>query len=515
MTVPTVNVTAAIYDQSGAPVVGATVTAEQVGVDLYNAQYVWPATQTFTTDVNGQVTMPLFPNAIGLLGSYYHIKATNAAGKKYLDTTCVVPNSNTDLSVIANNTNADLVLPTDWNTVIASLTAVSAGKQPLDATLTALAADGTGASLTAVNAVTLLAKTWAIPDPIGATTPNGGAFTTLSASGVTNLTFGLFRKADPTTAAFVKTGAFTMSTQAAIIYIEVNGVMQSIAASTAITMPGSPAAGTDYAIWAKTDGTLEATADHVTPPTANARKIGGFHYAPGGNATGVAGGDTTPAINAYSIWDLKFRPACPDPRGMTLVADGFWADIYLLGVDHPTNGSSKYNVTIADGNSPAKIPAKFGGNGTTAYGGGNWWDMHEVMRSFGKRFPNYSEFAALAYGTTEATSSGGTDVPTTGVTGTGATSAWNLFTSKWGVVQAAGNLWVWGDEFGGGTAAAGWVANTGGRGSTYQLENAVLLGGNWGGGVVSGSRASDWNNAPTVSLGNIGARGVCDHLQLD
>jgi len=456
---------------------------------------------------------------------------------------------------------------------------------------------------------------------------------------------GLFRKADPTTAAFVKTGAFTMSTQAAIIYVDVNGVMQSIAASTVVTMPGSPAAGTDYAIWAKTDGTLEATADHVTPPTANARKIGGFHYAPGGNATQISisavaagtaivvqtvpvntwalyllsinaagtitvtpaaanattgyatealaiaalpsrpassaymghvtvltkvgfawiagtdalaggasgnvaattnyypqlgaamgltlsrgttdtniastafayylGGDTTPAINAYSVWDLKFRPACPDPRGMCLVADGFWADIYLLGVDHPTNGSSKYNVTIADGPSPPKIPAKFGGNGTTAYGGGNWWDMHEVMRSFGKRFPNYSEFSALAYGTTEAISSGGTDVPTTGVSGTGATSAWNLFTSKWGVVQAAGNLWVWGDEFGGGTAAGGWVANTGGRGSTYQLENAVLLGGAWNTGVGPGSRASLWLYAPTYSNNDIGARGVCDHLQLD
>jgi hypothetical protein len=331
---------------------------------------------------------------------------------------------------------------------------------------------------------------------------------------------GLFRKGDPTTAAFVKTGAFTMSTQAAIIYADVNGVIQSIAASTAITMPGSPAAGTDYAIWAKTDGTLEATADHVTPPTANARRVGGFHYAPGGNATGVAGGDTTPAINAYSIWDLKFRPACPDPRGMTLVADGFWADIYLLGVDHPTNGSSKYNVTIADGSSPPKIPAKFGGNGTTAYGGGNWWDMHEVMRSFGKRFPNYSEFAALAYGVLDAYSLE-SDPATTGlVNGTGGGGAGidhnaYKYTSKWGVIQATGNLWVWGDEFGGGTAAPGWVVNTGGRGSTYQLENAVLFGGYWSNGVDSGSRASLWDNAPTDSSDGIGARGVCDHLQLD
>ena len=220
-------------------------------------------------------------------------------------------------------------------------------------------------------------------------------------------------------------------------------------------------------------------------------------------------------INAYSLWDLKFKPECPDPRGMALVGDGFWADIYLCGVDHLTNGTSKYNVTIADGSSPPKIPTKFGGNGTTAYTTFNWWEAAEVMRSYGKRLPTYSEFAALAFGTTEATSSGGTDVPTTGVSGTGATSAWNVFTSKWGVVQSSGCLYTWGDEFGGGTGTAAWTANTGGRGNTYQLENAVLLGGSWVDTSNAGSRCSNWNTSPTNSVGNIGARGVCDHLILD
>lgn len=331
---------------------------------------------------------------------------------------------------------------------------------------------------------------------------------------------GLFRKGDPTTAAFVKTGAFTISTQAAEINIEVNGSSYSIAASTAVTMPGSPAAGTDYAIWAKTDGTLEATSNHVTPPTANARKIGGFHYAPGGNATGVAGGDATPAINAYSIWDLKFRPACLDPRGMTLVADSFWADIYLLGVDHPTNGSSKYNVTIADGSSPPKIPAAFGGNGSTAYGGGNWWDMGETLHSFGKRHPTYDEFTALAYGVLEANSLE-SDPGTTGlVNGTGGGGAGldhnaYKYTSKWGVIQATGNMYVWGMNFGGPYGTAAWTANTGGRGSTYELSNAVLLGGDWFSAAHAGSRCSLWDYAPASSTISIGARGVCDHLQLD
>ena len=318
---------------------------------------------------------------------------------------------------------------------------------------------------------------------------------------------GLFRKDNPTIVAFAKTGAFAASTATAL-YIEVNGTIKTIVASTAIAMPGSPIAGTDYAIWAKTNGTLEATNDHATPPTANARKIGGFHYAPGGNAPAQSGGDTTPAINAYSFWDLKFRPACPDPRGMALVADGFWSCIYLLGVEHLTNGPSKYNVTIADGSSPPKIPTKFGGNGTTAYADGNWWNMHEALRSHGLRFPTYSEFAALAYGTTEAASAtAGTDPVSTILRAES--------TSKWGMLLSTGNLWVWGDEFGGGAAGAGWTANTQGRGSTYQMENAVPFGGYWSDGVNAGSRCSNWSNSPAYSSGIIGARGVCGHLILD
>jgi hypothetical protein len=213
-------------------------------------------------------------------------------------------------------------------------------------------------------------------------------------------------------------------------------------------------AGTDYAIWVKDDDTIEASANFSSAPGAgNWRKIGGFHYAPGGNASAQAGGDDAPAINEYSFWDLKFRSACPDPRGMTLVADSIWADIYLLGVDHIINGTSKYNVTIADGASPPKIPTKFGGNGSTAYSSFNWWEANEVLRSHGKRLPTYGEYAALAYGTTEATSSGGGsggDVPTTGVSGTSATNAWNKFTSRWGVIQSTGCMWVWGANFGGG-----------------------------------------------------------------
>lgn len=325
--------------------------------------------------------------------------------------------------------------------------------------------------------------------------------------------YGLFYKADPSTVAFTKTGAGTASIKAGS-KIDVAGTLVEFASATAITMP-TLTVGSDYAIWVKDDATLEASTGFTSAPGAgNWRKIGGFHYAAGSVAAAQAGGDTTPQIIATSFWDLKFRPRC-DPRGMTLDVCGVWVDAYILNTDHITNGTSKYNATIADGSNPPKIPIKFGGNGSTAYSSFTRFEAAEVLASHNKRLPTYAEFCSFAYGTTEATSSGGSDVPTTGVSGTGATNAWNKFTSHCGVFQASGCMWIWGAEFGGGAAGAGYVANTGGRGSTYQMENAVIFGGSWGNAAASGSRASTWSNSPAGSNYSIGARGVCDHLILD
>jgi hypothetical protein len=262
----------------------------------------------------------------------------------------------------------------------------------------------------------------------------------------------------------------------------------------------------DYAIWCSTAGALSATTDHTTPPSANARKLGGFHIANGQNATGTSGGNTTPDINQYSLWDLKFRPACADPRGMTLVGGNFWADIYLTNTTPDTYGTSKYNVTIADGSSPPKIPSKFGGNGSTDYGSYTWWEANELLSAYGKRSPSYQEFSALAYGTTEATSRGSDPASTT----LNATD--DDFTSKWGIIQSTGCMFIWGCDFGGGALGASYVANTEGRGSTYQLSTAVILGGNWATGSACGSRNSVWANSPTVSYDSVGSRGVADHL---
>ena len=325
-------------------------------------------------------------------------------------------------------------------------------------------------------------------------------------TGISSASRGLFFKDDISSVVFTKTGAGTVSIKANSVVVVATTTV-TFSSATAVTMP-TLTAGTDYAIYVCTDNSIRADASFTAPSgytTSNSRRIGGFHYAPGGNATGTSGGDTTPAINAYSLWDLKWRPACTDPRGMALVSDGFWCDIYLLNTDPGANGTSKYNVTIADGSSPPKIPTAFGGNGSTAYSSLNWWEAEEVLRAYGKAPLTYDEFSAAMYGTTEASGSG---------TDPGSTILRNAYTSKWGIMLATGNMWVWGANFGGGAAAASWTANTGGRGSTYQMENAVLFGGSWSGGSNGGSRCSFWDDSPTNSYASFGARGRCDHLIL-
>ena len=295
----------------------------------------------------------------------------------------------------------------------------------------------------------------------------------------------------------------------------VNDRLISFPSGTTVQLP-SLTAGTDYAIYATVNGTIVADANSSAPTgytAGTALKIGGFHYAPGGNASAQAGGDTNPAINPYSIWDLKWRPACADPRGMALIAGGFWSDIYFLNTTPDVLGSSAYGATICDGASPAKIPSAFGGDGTASYGSLTWHEASELLSAYGKRLPTQQQFEALAFGVTEQTDRGGVDA---GVTGLDAGR-----TSRWGIMQATGNMWIWGldsaiDPTAGGPYA--WQADTNGRGQSYipapSAIKRALFGADWASGVNAGSRSSHWSNAPSVSYYGIGARGVCDHLVL-
>lgn len=330
----------------------------------------------------------------------------------------------------------------------------------------------------------------------------------------------MIRKLDPTTPCFTKVSAGAISIKAGT-QVFVAGRLITFAAATAAAIDtGALAAGTDYALYVTAGGLVLFSANHTSPTgytTTSAAKIGGFHYANGGNAAAQAGGDATPAINEYSIWDEKFRPTSSDPRGMTLVAGAFWADIYLLGNNQIVDGSSKFGATIADGSSPPKIATLFGGNSTDTYGALKWWHANEVAVSVGKQLLSYAEFCAATFGTTEQTNvTGGLDPVTT--------QRDTEHTSKWGLMQATGNMWIWGaGELLNPTTptVAAWLSTGTGidaRGSMYiygaEGIKMPLFGGDWGTGAYCGSRSVYWNYAPSYSSNSIGARFRCDHLLL-
>jgi hypothetical protein len=337
-------------------------------------------------------------------------------------------------------------------------------------------------------------------------------------------------KRDSESPAFVKTAAGTISVKAGTS-IMVNGANVAFSSQTPVIMP-TLTQGTDYAIYACDDGTIRASDNWSAPsgytPT-NSKKIGGFHYGMISPTETVAGGsfattgsgmiwnqadvDKIKGINQFSIWDLKFRPSCPDPRGFAL-AKSTWVAIYLTGTGHEVNGLSRYNTDVASGTVPPKIPIEYGGNGTSTYSTLNWWQANEIVKAQGARLIRESEFVTAAFGVTENQSLGGasTTIPVT--------KREPGYTSKYGIEQASGNHWTWGEDSGFiyTSTAVGAYRENGGRGQYYTQGTVgtvrVLLGGARNVAANSGSRASDWVNPPTDSSWSIGVRAACDHLKL-
>lgn len=337
-------------------------------------------------------------------------------------------------------------------------------------------------------------------------------------------------KADVFSPLFAAAGSAVTLAQDCLVVL--NGKTFDLTAGTAAQNDQVLAAGQDRAVYWTPDNVLVSSTNFSTPTgytAAQVLKLGGAHYAPGGNAPAQAGGDSTPQFNPCSAWDLNFRPRCPDPRGMAFVGDG-WIDIYLANTTPDLLGTSAYGAAIADGATPPKLPAFWGGNGTTAMGSFSYWSAVQYFAAYGKHLPRYSHLANACYGVTENTSVG--TEPTV-------TALDALRTSRFGLMQATGSMWVWMDEHkdkihqatlaAGATAAQieAWInaaktfgakMNTESRGQiqTYGDAGHVagLHGGNWSNGSVSGSRAGTWNNSPNTSNNIFGARGRSDHLIL-
>jgi hypothetical protein len=338
-----------------------------------------------------------------------------------------------------------------------------------------------------------------------------------------------FRKPDPRAPAFEISGSSIRLKAGSLITIDGNDYEYSTAES--VSLP-TLTAGEDYRIFgSKDDGTLYAIDYNTAPDNAEDRLLGGFHFAPGGNATAFdTGGNTTPAINPYSIWDEKFRPSCADPRGMAFIGS-FWCDIYLLNTNSELWGTSRNNKPIANGTNKPLRPSMFGGNGA-AVTNMHWWAAAEIMHAHGKQLLSYGEFCAAAFGVRENRSRG--NAPTTSglaTTNTGSAYPDHHFTSARGLIQATGTHWIWGRDFMYGQFDGNYgigVVNptidpkyhniTEGRGQFAQEDEratrGALFGGKFNNTVESGSRCLDWADALQETSLSISARGRADHVCL-
>lgn len=330
-------------------------------------------------------------------------------------------------------------------------------------------------------------------------------------------------KVDPSLPCIIKTGATTLAIKAGT-HVKIGNAYVSFPLQTAVSMPAVLIPGEDYAVFVHPDGTASAVADpYFDPaeaPVPGALKIGGFHYGLVASGTTVPGGsfattgagmiwtqadvDNIAGINAFSIWDLVYRPKC-DPRGMTRSDAGFWFDIYFCGTEHITNGTSRYNTDVASGAVLPRKPLIFGGNGAAKYTTLTWYEATEIALSHGKRLMSYQEFAAAAYGVTENQSLGGaaSTIP--------ATLRHAGYTSKPGGEQMSGNHYTWGAAAHGAGGSA-WASEAW-RGQTYGPPYGALFGGSRVDAGYSGSRCSVWAYSAWFSDWSFGLRAACDHYQ--
>ena len=343
-----------------------------------------------------------------------------------------------------------------------------------------------------------------------------------NANNLLTLTVG-FKKPDYDKALFLKAGPSSIIIPAGN-QISVGSTAVEVAANITLDLntnldAGVKTAGTDYYVYAKEDSTFYLSAnDAITADSL----IGGFHYGLVGEAESATGNKTETdmvqirGINAYSFWDLKYRPVA-SPKGMVFVK-GRWYDIYLCNSEHITNGTSKAGATIAggavsNGRAYPKIPLEFGGDNTLTYGSFKWFHACEIAKANSKQLIDYAEFQTIAYGVQEG-------VDASAVDGSGATvEHYDYLTSKFGIEQAVGTQWVWTNNLanGHGTTSFSWQNIVESRGQIYATSNApvaALLGGHRGYDVRAGSRAALWSVYVWSSDWSVGCRFACDHLQL-
>jgi hypothetical protein len=258
---------------------------------------------------------------------------------------------------------------------------------------------------------------------------------------------------------------------------------------------GALAAGTDYYVYACTDGTtlsFKVSANSTNPTgfdAAHSRKLGGFHTLcaavgtiSGHTLTGYATSDILP----QSIWDLKHRARNLNNAGMVYdTKSQIWVDIYL-----------------ASGTGASTLSA----NGGTISDTRNWMDFVDDGGAVGKRLLTDPEFQMIAAGSNEETNIAGSADPVT--TGGHVDSASRRMISNIGCEDCVGVMFQWlADSSASYTGTTRYWGNLpGGKGSIYTVFTAdpgadvvdnndfgmdvkLIAGGNWNNEPAAGSRS--------------------------
>lgn len=269
---------------------------------------------------------------------------------------------------------------------------------------------------------------------------------------------------------------------------------------------GVQAAGTDYYVYACTDGTTLSfkVSANATNPTgfdaSHSRKIGGFHtlcadvgVIAGHTLTGYAAKDILPA----SVWCLKHRAKNLVNAG--LVYDSGiqkWVDIYLQSGTAGTTASA-YGAAITDTRT--------------------WMDHVDDGYAVGKRLLTDGEFQKIAAGSNEETNIVGSADP--GTTGGHSDTAGRRMIANNGCEDCCGVLWQWiqdGQVRYDAAIVLGWVDLPGAKGSLYLPEDTndikLIAGAHWSDAANSGSRSRGAFAGRVNANNGISARFVSEPL---
>ena len=153
MSLTTCAVLCSVFDDAGAPVSGAVITAKLNRFEVYQG-FIVPTLVQGTTDATGTCTLALWPNALGSTESLYAIKIQSPIGKS-LSSYAAVPNVTnanlheiTEVPAYPGKTDGQLILT---EAVTAGATAVAAASAA-SASATASAGSQTASAASAVTA---------------------------------------------------------------------------------------------------------------------------------------------------------------------------------------------------------------------------------------------------------------------------------------------------------------------------------------------------------------------------